>query len=136
MKKVVYQRYGSVSDLEIAEVAIPKVQPDELLIKVKAVSINPVDWKRLEGQLKMMTGSKFPKGIAIDFAGVIEKIGTDVLNFEEADAVFGALDAMKGEALSEYIVVKAQTVCKKPVEVSFETAAASVTDLAPESCSS
>jgi NADPH:quinone reductase-like Zn-dependent oxidoreductase len=127
MKKVVYQRYGSVSDLEIAEVAIPKVQPDELLIKVKAVSINPVDWKRLEGQLKMMTGSKFPKGIAIDFAGVIEKMGTDVSNFEEADAVFGALDAMKGEALSEYIVVKAQTVCKKPVGVSFETAAASVT---------
>ncbi len=119
--------YGSISDLEIAEVAIPTVQADELLIKVKAVSINPIDWKRLEGQLKMMTGSKFPKGIAIDFAGVVEKIGPNVSSFKVADAVFGALDAMKGEALAEYIVVKAQTVCAKPVDVSFETAAASVT---------
>ncbi len=127
MKKVIYQRYGSISDLEISELAIPKVQPDELLIKVKGVSINPIDWKRVEGQLKMMTGSKFPKGIAIDFAGVVEKIGSGVSSFKEADAVFGALDAMKGEALSEFIVVKAQAVCKKQESVSFETAAASVT---------
>lgn len=47
MKKVIYQRFGSIADLEIAELAIPTVQPDELLIKVKAVSINPIDWKRL-----------------------------------------------------------------------------------------
>lgn len=127
MKKVIYQRYGSISDLESIDVEIPVLQPDELLIRVKAVAINPIDWKRLEGQLKMMTGSKFPKGIGIDFSGVVEKIGDDVSNFRVADAVFGGLDAMKGEALAEYIVVKAATVCKKPDSISFETAAASVT---------
>jgi NADPH:quinone reductase-like Zn-dependent oxidoreductase len=74
-----------------------------------------------------MTGSKFPKGIAIDFSGEVEKVGKDVLNFNVADAVFGALDAMKGEALAEYIVVKVQAACKIPEGVSFEAAAASVT---------
>lgn len=127
MKKVIYKRYGSIADLELAEVEIPAVQSDEMLIKVKAVSINPIDWKRLEGQLKIITGSKFPKGIAIDFSGIVEKKGDAISSFQTGDAVFGALDAMKGEALAEYIVVKEANICKKPQAISFETAAASVT---------
>lgn len=127
MKKVIYQRYGSIADLELAEVEIPAVQSDEMLIKVKAVSINPIDWKRLEGQLKIITGSKFPKGIAIDFSGIVEKKGDAISSFQTGDAVFGALDAMKGEALAEYIVVKEANICKKPQAISFETAAAAVT---------
>jgi NADPH:quinone reductase-like Zn-dependent oxidoreductase len=98
----------------------------ELQFKVKAVSINPLDWKKLEGQLKIITGSKFPKGIAFDFAGVVEKKGDAVANFKVGDAVFGALEAMKGEALAEYIVVSEASIYKKPVTMSFETAAAMV----------
>lgn len=127
MKKVIYNRYGSIADLEMAAVEIPAIQPDELLIKVKAISINPIDWKRLEGQLKIITGSKFPKGIAIDFSGIVEKKGNAISGFQASDAVFGALDAMKGEALAEYIVVKEANICKKPAAISFETAAAAVT---------
>ncbi|MFM9951149.1 MAG: NAD(P)-dependent alcohol dehydrogenase [Saprospiraceae bacterium] len=127
MKKVIYKRYGSIADLELAEVETPSIQPDEILIKVKAVAINPIDWKRLEGQLKIITGSKFPKGIAIDFSGIVEKKGNAISSFQAGDAVFGALDAMKGEALAEYIVVKEANICKKPAAVSFETAAAAVT---------
>lgn len=127
MKKVIYNHYGSIADLEMAEVEIPAIQSDEILIKVKAVSINPVDWKRIEGQLKIVTGSKFPKGIAIDFSGIVEKKGDAIANFQVNDAVFGALDAMKGEALAEYIVVKEANICHKPATVSFETAAAAVT---------
>jgi NADPH:quinone reductase-like Zn-dependent oxidoreductase len=127
MKKVIYQRYGTIADLEMVDVEVPKIQADELLIKVKAVAINPVDWKRIEGQLKMMTGSKFPKGIAIDFAGEVVEAGQAVSNFKVGQAVFGGLDAMKGEALAEYITVKAKAVHQKPESVSFETAAASVT---------
>ncbi len=127
MKKVIYKQYGSIADLELAEVAIPAIQSDEILIRVKAVSINPIDWKRLEGQLKIVTGSKFPKGIAIDFSGIVEKKGDAVSSFQAGDAVFGALNAMKGEALAEYIVVKETNIYKKPATVSFETAAAAVT---------
>jgi NADPH:quinone reductase-like Zn-dependent oxidoreductase len=126
MKKVIYNQYGSIDDLKMIEVDVPSIQPNELRIKVKAVAINPLDWKKLEGQLKIITGSKFPKGIAFDFAGVVEKKGDLVTHFEIGDAIFGALDAMKGEALAESIVVTEASIYKKPVALSFETAAAMV----------
>jgi NADPH:quinone reductase-like Zn-dependent oxidoreductase len=124
MKKVIYNQYGSIDDLQMSEVEIPTIQADEFLIKVKAVAINPLDWKKLEGQLKIVTGKKFPKGIAFDFSGVVEKVGINTINFKIGDEVFGTLDAMKGEALAEYIVVKKETIYAKPENVSFETAAA------------
>ena len=126
MKKVIYNQYGSFDDLQMVEVDIPSIQPNELLIKIKAVAINPLDWKKLEGQMKMITGSKFPKGIAFDFAGVVEQKGDAVTNFDIGDAILGALDAMHGEALAEYIVVTAPTIYKKPASMSFETAAAMI----------
>lgn len=127
MKKVIYNQYGNFDDLQISEVEMPGIQADELLIKVKAVAINPLDWKKLEGQLKIITGKKFPKGIAFDFSGVIDKAGSNITNFEIGDEVFGTLDTMKGEALAEYIVVKKETIYKKPENVSFEVAAAILT---------
>lgn len=126
MKKIIYDQYGSIDDLQMIEVEMPSIKPNELLIKVKSVAINPLDWKKLEGQFKIMTGSKFPKGIAFDFAGIVEKKGELVTHFELGDAIFGALEAMKGEALAEYIVVSDSSVYKKPVSMSFETAAAMV----------
>jgi NADPH:quinone reductase-like Zn-dependent oxidoreductase len=126
MKKVIYNQYGSIDDLQMVEVGVPSIKPNELLIKVKTVAINPLDWKKLEGQMKIITGSKFPKGIAFDFAGVVEKKGDAVADFKIGDAIFGALDAMKGEALAEYIVVSEASIYKKPASISFETAAAMV----------
>lgn len=126
MKKVIYNKYGSFDDLQIVEAEIPSIKPNELLIKVKAVAINPLDWKKLEGQMKMITGSKFPKGIAFDFSGVVEKKGDATSSFNVGDEVFGALNAMKGEALAEYIVVTEKMIYKKPDSISFETAAAMV----------
>ena len=127
MKKVIYNQYGNFDDLQMSEVEIPIIQADEFLIKIKAVAINPLDWKKLEGQLKIVTGKKFPKGIAFDFSGVVEKTGSDTTNYKNGDAVFGTLNPMKGEALAEYIVVKKEIIYKKPANVSFETAAAILT---------
>lgn len=127
MKKIVYDHYGTIDDLQMRTVEIPSIQADEFLIKVKAVAINPLDWKKLEGQLKIVTGSKFPKGIAFDFSGIVEKAGINTTTYKTGAEVFGTLDAMKGEALAEYIVVKEETICQKPENVSFETAAAILT---------
>lgn len=127
MKKVIYNRYGSIDDLQMIEVEVPAIREDEFLIKVKAVAINPLDWKKLEGQLKIVTGKKFPKGIAFDFSGVVERSGSGSGPFKAGDEVFGTLDAMKGEALADYIVVKKETIYRKPENVSFETAAAFLT---------
>ena len=124
MKKVIFNKYGNFDDLQMIETAIPAIKENELLIKVKAAAINPLDWKIIEGQMKIITGSKFPKGVAFDFAGVVEKTGSGVSAFKIGDAVFGAMTAMKGEALADYLVIAEPSVYKKPEGISFETAAA------------
>lgn len=124
MKKVIFNKYGNFDDLQMVETAIPNIKENELLVKVKAAAINPLDWKIIEGQMKMITGSKFPKGVAFDFAGVVEKTGNGVSAFKIGDAVFGAMAAMKGEALAEYLVIAEPLAYKKPDGISFEIAAA------------
>jgi NADPH:quinone reductase-like Zn-dependent oxidoreductase len=93
-------------------------------VKIKAVSINPLDWKIFKGEEKLMSGSKFPKGIGIDFSGIIEKTGSNS-SFKKGDEVFGLLGAFKGDALAEYLVVKESDIAIKPANISFEQAAAS-----------
>lgn len=123
MKKVIFNKYGNFDDLQMVETAVPTIKENELLVQVKAVAINPLDWKIIEGQMKLITGSKFPKGVAFDFAGIVEKTGSQSV-FKVGDAVFGAMTAMKGEALAEYLVITEQSAYKKPDNISFETAAA------------
>ena len=123
MKKVIFNQYGNFDDLQMAEVPVPNIKENELLVKVKAAAINPLDWKIIEGQMKIITGSKFPKGVAFDFAGIVEKTGSGSA-FKVGDAVFGARSAMKGEALAEYLVIAEPSAYKKPEGISFETAAA------------
>src|SRR5271167_1942931 len=92
MKKVIYARYGGVEVLEMVEEAIPEVTALTVLVKVRSVSINPIDWKIRAGEMKMMSGSKFPKGVGIDFSGVVEAVGGAVSKCKKGDAVFGSVD--------------------------------------------
>jgi NADPH:quinone reductase-like Zn-dependent oxidoreductase len=124
MKKVIYKQYGDESVLELTEQAMPAFDKDQLLIRVKAVSINPLDWKIYRGEMKLMSGSKFPKAVGIDFSGIVEKAGDIITNFKTGDAVFGLLDVFKGGALADYVVVKESDIVLKPDNVSFEQAAA------------
>ena len=78
MKKIIYSKFGGPEVLQIADVPIPAVQENTVLIKVKAVSINPLDWKIRNGEMKLMSGSKFPRGIGIDFSGIVEQTGSSV----------------------------------------------------------
>lgn len=124
MKKIIYSKFGGPEVLQIAEVPIPAVQETNVLIKVKAVSINPLDWKIRNGEMKLMSGSKFPKGIGIDFSGIVTETGTVVTQYNKGDEVFGILDVFKGEALAEYIVASEKDITIKPANISFEQAAA------------
>jgi NADPH:quinone reductase-like Zn-dependent oxidoreductase len=74
--------------------------------------------------MKLMTGSKFPKGLGIDFSGTVEKAGNEVSTYKKGDAVFGLLEVFKGGALAEYIVVTEKDIAVKPANISFEQAAA------------
>lgn len=78
MKKVIYDRYGGVDVLTLADVPVPTTDKDSLLIRVKAVSINPLDWKIREGDLKILTGFSFPKSVGLDFSGTVEEVGASV----------------------------------------------------------
>lgn len=123
MKKVVFNQFGETNVLEIVEASMPMPKENEVLIKVKAVSINPIDWKIRKGEMKLMSGSKFPKGIGIDFAGVVEKIGNGVSNFKVGDDIFGAFDGMKGGALSEYVSIDSKSIWHKPDSINYLQAA-------------
>jgi NADPH:quinone reductase-like Zn-dependent oxidoreductase len=124
MKKVIYRQYGGVDVLEMVEEAIPPVTASTVLVKVKSVSINPIDWKIRAGEMKMVSGSKFPKGVGIDFSGVVEAVGGAVSKCKKGDAVFGSVDQFKGGALAEYLLVGEGAIAIKPAAISFEQAAA------------
>jgi len=124
MKKVSYQKYGGVNELQMIEAPIPEITDTTILVKVKAVSINPIDWKIFEGEMKLMSGSKFPKGVGIDFSGVVESVGSTVTKFKKGDAVLGSVDQFKGGALAAYILVTENEIVIKPESISFEKAAA------------
>ncbi|WP_080054193.1 NAD(P)-dependent alcohol dehydrogenase [Spirosoma aerolatum] len=124
MKKVIYNQFGDESILELVEQTVPEINKDQLLIRVKAVSINPLDWKVYGGEMKLMSGSKFPKSVGIDFSGIVEQAGSAATRFKTGDAVIGLLDVFKGGALADYIVVKETDIAAKPTNISFEQAAA------------
>lgn len=124
MKKVMYSQFGDESVLQVIEQAVPSMQNDQLLIRVKAASINPLDWKVYGGDMTLMSGSKFPKSVGIDFAGTVEQAGNAITRFKVGDAVIGLLDAFKGGALADYVVVKEADLAPKPANITFEQAAA------------
>ncbi len=124
MRKVIYNQFGDESVLTIIEQAMPTIEKDQLLIRVKAVSINPLDWKVYGGEMKLMSGSGFPKSVGIDFSGIVEQTGSAVTRFTAGDAVIGLLDVFEGGALADYIAVKETDIAPKPANTSFEQAAA------------
>ncbi|PPK86567.1 NADPH:quinone reductase-like Zn-dependent oxidoreductase [Neolewinella xylanilytica] len=124
MKAIAYQSFGNVDVLRTVEVPTPTLRAGEVLVRVKAVSINPMDWKIRKGEMKLMSGSKFPRHLGVDFAGIVERTSGAVTGLKEGDAVFGVVkNAMKDGALSEYVAVPANLLWKKPTHLSFAQAA-------------
>src|SRR5213076_1778921 len=126
MKAVVYCNYG-VPNLKFQEIEKPTPADDQLLIKVCAASVNPLDWHFIEGTPYFMramgVGLRKPKDtrLGVDFAGTVEAVGKNVTKFKPGDEVFGG----RGGAFAEYVTPRAdRAVALKPATVSFEEAAA------------
>jgi len=125
MKAVVYTNYGSPDVLEIRDVKKPVPNDDQVLIKVRAASINPLDWHFIEGTpyiMRMGIGLRKPKDprLGVDMAGEVEAVGKNVTQFKPGDEVFGA----RTGAFAEYVCVRAdKAVVLKPANVTFEQAA-------------
>jgi len=124
MKKIIYNKFGGVEELEMTDSDIPEITAATVLVKVKAVSINPIDWKIRQGEMKLMSGAKFPKGVGIDFSGVVEKAGSAIGKFKKGDEIFGSIDQFKGGALAQYVLVAEKDISLKPKTLSFEKASA------------
>ncbi|MCD0467002.1 NAD(P)-dependent alcohol dehydrogenase [Flavobacterium sp. ENC] len=124
MKAIAYQKFGNSNVLQTVEQPKPTINSNQVLVKVKAFSINPMDWKIRKGEMKLMSGSKFPKNTAADFAGIVTEAGSSVNGFKIGDEVFGVVkDMMKEGASAEYVAVPASLIWKKPSTVNFFQAA-------------
>lgn len=123
MKAIVYRDFGSPSVLRCEEIEKPAPRDGELLIRVRAVGLNPLDWRFMRGGpalVRFLIGLHKPKRIGRDVAGEVEAVGSKVAGFSPGDAVFG----MCRGALSEYVCTPALAVARKPEDVTFEEAAA------------
>jgi NADPH:quinone reductase-like Zn-dependent oxidoreductase len=124
MKAFTYERYGNPDVLELKDLPAPEVADGGVLVRVRATSVNPVDWHTMTGMpglIRMQAGLRRPKEqrLGVDFAGTVEAIGKDVTHVKPGDDVFGA----RNGAFAEYVSVK-EAVVAKPANVTFEEAAA------------
>lgn len=124
MKRVQYHHYGGPEELRLDEVSRPNAGKDQILVKVKAASVNPMDWKIRRGEMKMLTGFRFPRGLGHDFAGVVEAVGSGAARFKIGDEVFGVTAIRQAGTFAEYVVADEKHVGRKPPSISFEDAAA------------
>ncbi|GAJ26944.1 zinc-containing alcohol dehydrogenase [Liquorilactobacillus sucicola DSM 21376 = JCM 15457] len=127
MKAIVIDEYGSAEKLHEAELEVPQIAADEVLVKVVATSINPIDWKARQGMLKAMFNWSFPVVLGWDLAGIITEVGKDVTSFKIGDEVFARPDIYqdgKRGTYAEFAAVKEDKLALKPERVSFEEAAA------------
>ncbi|MBE9198727.1 MULTISPECIES: NAD(P)-dependent alcohol dehydrogenase [unclassified Nodularia (in: cyanobacteria)] len=122
MKAVVIRRYGSAEVLQYEDVAQPQIKPNQLLVKVHASSVNPIDWKIRKGMLSLLTGNQFPLILGFDLAGEVVAVGSQVTHFQLGDAVYGST-SFPGGAYAEFAAVQENLIAFKPKNLTFEEAA-------------
>ncbi|MCX4241547.1 NAD(P)-dependent alcohol dehydrogenase [Paraliomyxa miuraensis] len=125
MRAAVISQYGRPEALEIREVDKPTPGPRQLLVRVRASSVNPVDCAIRSGALRSFIRLRLPTPLGVDFAGVVEGVGREVEGFAVGDEVFGFIDIRVCGAHAEYAVIDAAAAAKKPASLSWEEAGAS-----------
>jgi NADPH:quinone reductase-like Zn-dependent oxidoreductase len=124
LKAIVYHNYGSPEVLRCEEIEKPTAEDNEVLIKVHAASVNPLDWHFMRGTpyvFRLMTGLRQPKAtrLGVDVAGEVEAIGKNAAQFKPGDKVFGSCRG----AFTEYVCTSERALVMKPDNVTFEQAA-------------
>jgi NADPH:quinone reductase-like Zn-dependent oxidoreductase len=127
MKAIVYTKYGPPETLQLKEVAQPTPKDDEVLIKVRAASVNRSDWESLRGKplYARIGGLLKPRQqrLGSDIAGRVEMAGTNVRRFQPGDEVFGDILPRMG-GFAEYVCARESALALKPASMTFEVAAA------------
>ena len=124
MQAIYFTEYGPPEVLHFGAQPRPAPQAGQVLVKVHASSVNPIDWKLRQGDMKVVSGFCFPKIPGRDLAGVVAEVGPGVTQFKVGDKVFGMADAHLGGANAEYALLAAKAAATLPAGLSFEQAAA------------
>lgn len=122
MKRLQYDQYGGPETMYVGVTTLGSVGKKQIRVRVNASSINEIDWRIRQGYLKIITGRKFPRGMGMEFAGIVTEGGSDQ-PFKVGDEVFGGLPLKTQGGFGEEVITNASIVAKKPPNVSFEAAA-------------
>ena len=127
MKAIVYRKYGSPDVLALQDVEKPAPMEGEVLIQIRAASVNPLDWHFLTGKpllVRMFSGLLAPNQpiLGADIAGTVEAVGTGGTSLRQGDEVFGTTG--NSGSFAEYASIRAANVTRKPSNLSAEEAAA------------
>ncbi|WP_312499429.1 NADP-dependent oxidoreductase [Enterococcus sp.] len=123
-RAIVINAYGGKEELEEAKVELPALEPDQILVKTAATSINPIDWKLREGYLKQMFPWQFPIILGWDIAGEVVEVGADVSDFNIGDAIYARPETTPFGTYADYAIVDATLAALKPSNQTFAEAAA------------
>lgn len=130
MRAIVFEKYGGAEVLALKEIPKPQPRKGEVLVRLKAASINDWDWQALRGIpfVNRMTFGLFkPSKIQVlgcDIAGVVASLGPGVTRFREGDEVFGDISGGRRGGFGEYTAAAEAVLARKPAGISFEQAAA------------
>ncbi len=124
MKAVRIHDYGAQTELVYGDAPLPEIGIDDVLVRVVATSVNPVDWKIREGHLSEMIHYKFPLTLGWDVSGIVEATGVNATRFKVGDAVFSRPDIKRNGSYSEYIAIREHELAHKPKTISYVEAAA------------
>ncbi|WP_462281319.1 NAD(P)-dependent alcohol dehydrogenase [Salinivirga cyanobacteriivorans] len=120
----VINEFGGPEVFSVIDAAIPAIKPDQILIEVHAVSINPIDWKQRKGNHRFLLGAPFPITLGYDVAGRVVACGEQTEKFKVGDEVLGVLDNKYGGAYGEYARGTEKCFVKRPDQISIAKAAA------------
>ena len=120
MKAVIVRAYGDVNELQFGEIEQPQVAAGEVLVRIRATSVNPLDWKMRSGEAKDQFPMHFPQVLGVDIAGEVEQVWAGAKSFNVGTRV----TAMGKASYAQYAVVSSTALAPIPDELSFEQAGA------------
>jgi NADPH:quinone reductase-like Zn-dependent oxidoreductase len=125
MKAILYDRYGPPDVLRVADLDVPEPSAAQVRVRVKAASVNPIDWKVRRGDMRLLSGFGFPRSTGSDFAGIVEAVGRGVKDLAVGQRVMGVQSSLapRNGSFAEAMVVDAARCVPIPAAVGFADAA-------------
>lgn len=127
MKSALINQFGSADVVATGDTALRAPNADEVIVRVEAAGLNPLDLKIVAGYMQQVFPVEFPYVPGSDFSGVVETVGAQVTTLRPGDRVFGRTAPSAGGAIAQHLAIAADELCTMPAQMSFEHAAAAPT---------